>query len=243
MRASPNGTPMNITDFVSPQYAIVGMRAADKARLLHELARRAATALGLPADQISDALLKREALGSTGTGGGIATGGGTATGGGGCQRESDATFCQRLGKACGAVSGTDNCGGSRTVSSCGTCSTGTCDGGVFLNRAPRADGQFASQNNGLACLCCNFMAQHPTDPNIIFTGLQDNGTARTGVVTTSIPAALMVANTSLIWGEASYLYRPTIGWTITGTLTLSDRFFLRPRLSNSVTLDSGSQCP
>jgi PTS system nitrogen regulatory IIA component len=63
---------MNITDFLSPQYAIVGMRAADKARLLHALARRAATAVGLPADQISDALLKREALGSTGTGGGIA---------------------------------------------------------------------------------------------------------------------------------------------------------------------------
>jgi len=70
-----------------------------------------------------------------------------------------------------------------------------------------------------------------------------NGTARTGVVTTSIPTALMVANTSLIWGETSYAYRPTIGWTITGTLTLSDRFFLRPRLSNSVTIDSGSACP
>jgi len=70
-----------------------------------------------------------------------------------------------------------------------------------------------------------------------------NGTARSGVVTTSIPAALMVANTSLIWGEASYAYRPTIGWTITGTLTLNDRFFLRPRLSNSVTLDSAAGCP
>jgi Flp pilus assembly protein TadG len=70
-----------------------------------------------------------------------------------------------------------------------------------------------------------------------------NGTARTGVVTTSIPTALMVPSTSLIWGEASYAYRPTIGWTITGTLTLSDKFFLRPRLSNSVTLDSGSACP
>jgi PTS system nitrogen regulatory IIA component len=63
---------MNITDFLSPQHAIVDLRTADKPRLLHELARRAATALGLPADQISDALLKREALGSTGTGGGIA---------------------------------------------------------------------------------------------------------------------------------------------------------------------------
>lgn len=52
------------------------------------------------------------------------------------------------------------------------------DGGVFLSRNPRGAGQFVSQNNGLACLCCNFIAQHPTDPNILFTGLQDNGTAR-----------------------------------------------------------------
>jgi hypothetical protein len=54
-----------------------------------------------------------------------------------------------------------------------------CDGGVFLNRNPRGTGEFGSQNNGLACLCCNFIGQHPTDPNILFTGLQDNGTAHT----------------------------------------------------------------
>jgi hypothetical protein len=54
-----------------------------------------------------------------------------------------------------------------------------CDGGVFLNRDPGGTGEFAGQNNGLACLCSNFMAQHPTDPSILFTGLQDNGTART----------------------------------------------------------------
>jgi len=70
-----------------------------------------------------------------------------------------------------------------------------------------------------------------------------NGTARAGVVTSQIPTALMVPNTSLIWGEASYDYRPTIGWTITGTLTLRDRFFLRPRLASSVTLDSAAACP
>jgi Flp pilus assembly protein TadG len=69
-----------------------------------------------------------------------------------------------------------------------------------------------------------------------------NGTARTGTVTSLIPAGLMVASTSLIWGEASYAYKPTIGWTITGTLTLSDKFFLRPRLSCSVTLNSSSGC-
>src|SRR5215831_12984798 len=63
---------MNVTDFLSPRHAIVDLRAADKVQLLRELARRAATALGLAADQVSDALLKREALGSTGTGGGVA---------------------------------------------------------------------------------------------------------------------------------------------------------------------------
>jgi Flp pilus assembly protein TadG len=70
-----------------------------------------------------------------------------------------------------------------------------------------------------------------------------NGTVRSGTVTSLIPSALMVASTSLIWGEAHYAYKPTIGWTITGTLNLGDKFFLRPRLSNSVTLDSASACP
>ena len=70
-----------------------------------------------------------------------------------------------------------------------------------------------------------------------------NGTAHTGVVTSSIPTALMTPSTSLIWGEASYAYKPTVGWTITGTLNLNDTFFLRPRLSSSVTLDSAAACP
>jgi hypothetical protein len=54
-----------------------------------------------------------------------------------------------------------------------------CDGGVFLNRDPGGAGEFAGVNAGLACLCSNFIAQHPTDPSCVLTGLQDNGTART----------------------------------------------------------------
>jgi photosystem II stability/assembly factor-like uncharacterized protein len=49
---------------------------------------------------------------------------------------------------------------------------------LFLNRDPRGSGIFKSRNNGLSCLCSNFFAQHPTDPGILFCGLQDNGTAR-----------------------------------------------------------------
>jgi hypothetical protein len=41
-----------------------------------------------------------------------------------CTGETDATFCGRLGKSCGAVTGTDNCGKPRSVASCGTCGTG-----------------------------------------------------------------------------------------------------------------------
>jgi len=69
-----------------------------------------------------------------------------------------------------------------------------------------------------------------------------NGTARSGTVTGFIPSTLMVANSSLVWGEAHYAYKPTIGWTITGTLNLGDQFFLRPRLSCSVSLNSAGGC-
>lgn len=38
-----------------------------------------------------------------------------------CVPETTAAFCTRMEASCGAVSGTDNCGESRSVSTCGTC--------------------------------------------------------------------------------------------------------------------------
>jgi Flp pilus assembly protein TadG len=63
-----------------------------------------------------------------------------------------------------------------------------------------------------------------------------NGTQRASgtVVTSLIPAGLLVANTSVIWGEATYSYKPVIGWVITGTVPMYDQIFLRPRQSNNV---------
>ncbi|MGC2781804.1 MAG: PTS sugar transporter subunit IIA [Bradyrhizobium sp.] len=66
------GAVMTISDFLSPNDVMVDVRAPDKRQLLRELARKAAVALDLPAYQIAAELLKREELGSTGTGGGIA---------------------------------------------------------------------------------------------------------------------------------------------------------------------------
>ena len=60
------------------------------------------------------------------------------------------------------------------------------------------------------------------------------GTARAKGSTVTLPAALNVANTSLIWSEAQYTYKPVIGYVVTGTLTLKDQIYMRPRLSDSV---------
>jgi PTS system nitrogen regulatory IIA component len=63
---------MNIREFLSPTDVLVDVAAPTKVLLLQKLAQRAADSLKLPVELISNALLKREELGSTGTGGGIA---------------------------------------------------------------------------------------------------------------------------------------------------------------------------
>ena len=63
---------MLIGDLIGPEHVIVGLRVADKAQLLQELARRAASALSLDQRVILDALQRRENLGSTGLGRGFA---------------------------------------------------------------------------------------------------------------------------------------------------------------------------
>ena len=63
---------MKISEFLSPADVLIDLQLSDKRQVLQELARRAANSLDLPADTITAEILKREELGSTGTGGGIA---------------------------------------------------------------------------------------------------------------------------------------------------------------------------
>jgi len=56
-----------------------------------------------------------------------------------------------------------------------------------------------------------------------------NGTALSGSVT--IPTDLQVPDSQLILAQATYDYTPVIGYTITGTLTLSDRMYMGPRIT------------
>jgi PTS system nitrogen regulatory IIA component len=63
---------MLVKDFLSPADVVVGVKAPDKARLVQDLAGRAAARLNLDAAYIARELMKREDLGSTGMGNGIA---------------------------------------------------------------------------------------------------------------------------------------------------------------------------
>jgi Flp pilus assembly protein TadG len=61
-----------------------------------------------------------------------------------------------------------------------------------------------------------------------------NGTARGVNTTVTLPTALNVPNSQLIWGEVYYTYTPTIGYVLTGALNLFDQMYMRPRLSESI---------
>jgi nitrogen PTS system EIIA component len=63
---------MKISDFLAATDVKADVAAADKKKLLLELARFAGAKLDIPGDRIAAELLKREELGSTGVGGGVA---------------------------------------------------------------------------------------------------------------------------------------------------------------------------
>ena len=63
---------MNLAGLLAPEDVVLGLRAADKAQLLQDLARRTGPRLGIEVASIADAVLAREQLGSTGLGKGFA---------------------------------------------------------------------------------------------------------------------------------------------------------------------------
>ena len=62
-----------------------------------------------------------------------------------------------------------------------------------------------------------------------------NGTARVVGSKITLPASLQTPNISVILGEVTYAYTPALGYVVTGTITMSDSFYMMPRLANSVT--------
>jgi Flp pilus assembly protein TadG len=59
-----------------------------------------------------------------------------------------------------------------------------------------------------------------------------NGTARTTGQPVNLPASLDVPNTSLVWGETTYAYTPTIDLLHLGTMDLYSSVYMSPRSSS-----------
>lgn len=62
-----------------------------------------------------------------------------------------------------------------------------------------------------------------------------NGTAPALGGTYAIPAPLVIPNTFLVVARLNYAHTPATSHAITGTIDLSDDFFLRPRRSDTIT--------
>ncbi len=52
--------------------------------------------------------------------------------------------------------------------------------------------------------------------------------------TVTLPPALNVPNSQLIWSEISYEYTPDFGGSMVGEINLFDQIYMRPRLSETV---------
>lgn len=66
-----------------------------------------------------------------------------------------------------------------------------------------------------------------------------NGTPHTVGAAVVLPSTLQTANISLIWGEVTYPYTPSLGYFLTGTINMYDSVYFYPRLVNSITLPQG----
>ncbi len=71
-----------------------------------------------------------------------------------CTAETNYAFCKRLNKKCGNVTANDNCGNSRTVASCGTCSAGyVCDSAGLCTTSCVDTCSSLSYNCGIQTIC------------------------------------------------------------------------------------------
>jgi Flp pilus assembly protein TadG len=86
------------------------------------------------------------------------------------------------------------------------------------------------------------------DPNLVVRQIWSATSGATPPATTvSVPTALKIPNTYLIYSEVSYLYKPAVGYVMTKTgINLNDFTFTRPRQSQCVfnpPPSPGALCP
>jgi Flp pilus assembly protein TadG len=60
---------------------------------------------------------------------------------------------------------------------------------------------------------------------------------------TTVPAALRIPNSSLIFSEVEYSYTPMVGYGITGPINMSEQLYMRPRLADYITRNNAASPP
>ncbi|HEX4411475.1 MAG TPA: TadE/TadG family type IV pilus assembly protein [Xanthobacteraceae bacterium] len=60
------------------------------------------------------------------------------------------------------------------------------------------------------------------------------GTALSVGTVVTVPSALAAPNSYLVLSQVQYSYAPTYGYVLTGTISLHDQIFMRPRQSNTI---------
>jgi hypothetical protein len=69
-----------------------------------------------------------------------------------------------------------------------------------------------------------------------------NGNAHPVGQAVTLPADLQIPSISLLWGEVTYPYTPSLGYIATGTLSLYESEYFYPRLSSCVSFGGRFAC-
>jgi Flp pilus assembly protein TadG len=61
-----------------------------------------------------------------------------------------------------------------------------------------------------------------------------NGTPQTAGATVVLPAAIGVANTSIVYAQVTYSFTPAVAYKLTGPIVMRSQIYMAPRLTASV---------
>jgi Flp pilus assembly protein TadG len=70
-----------------------------------------------------------------------------------------------------------------------------------------------------------------------------NGSAHAVGQTVTLPSGVQMPSISVIWGEVTYPYQPSMGYVLTGTINLYQSIYFYPRMTTSVPGPAPSACP
>jgi Flp pilus assembly protein TadG len=164
----------------------------------------------------------------------------------GCVEISDGVAADRKVSLIAATLGnlTASCGSSTNAGGCPSNIISTTEMNNILDASKAIVAPYSAANLKMTISCLSIDA----NKNVTVKWSETrNGTKRASFAFDSSNSALTVASPTsypilLIYSEVSYAYTPTVGYTITGTLTLSDHMFMSPRISAPSYPDAAHPC-